>query len=180
MTNNKHKWGPLLYSGLGVAAMFLVLVAVAVIANFAKVRLDLTQDRLYTLSEGTRKILGQDRHPGGDPLLPHPGQHRRARDAQELRRSRGRPARGVPAGGGWPDRGQETRSPTRLRRAEDSARLDGVEGQAFGAGGLIGMGDKVYLGLSVTCLDEKVALPFLDPQRERLLSTISPAPSRTW
>ncbi len=53
--------------------------------------------------------------------------------------------------------------------AEDSARLDGVEGQSIGDGGIIGLGDKVYLGLSVTCVDQKVALPFLDPSRERLL-----------
>ena len=57
MTDHKHRWEPLLYSSLGVAAMFLILVALGVIASFGKVRLDLTEDRLYTLSDGTRKIL---------------------------------------------------------------------------------------------------------------------------
>ena len=33
MNNTKNKWEPLLYSGLGVAAMFLILVAVGVIAG---------------------------------------------------------------------------------------------------------------------------------------------------
>ncbi len=47
--------------------------------------------------------------------------------------------------------------------AEDSARLDGVEGQ------MLRNGDKFYLGLAVSELDEKQAIPFLDPNRERLL-----------
>jgi ABC-type uncharacterized transport system involved in gliding motility auxiliary subunit len=47
--------------------------------------------------------------------------------------------------------------------AEDSARLDGVEGQPLRTG------EAFYLGLAVSLLDEKQALPFLDPNRERLL-----------
>ncbi len=62
MNTNKHKWEPLLYSGLGVAAMFLILVAIGVIAGAAKVRLDLTADRVYTLSEGTKQDPGQARY----------------------------------------------------------------------------------------------------------------------
>jgi ABC-type uncharacterized transport system involved in gliding motility auxiliary subunit len=49
--------------------------------------------------------------------------------------------------------------------AEDSARLDGIEGQATSPFG----GDKIYMGLVVSMLDEKVALPWLPPDRERLL-----------
>jgi ABC-type uncharacterized transport system involved in gliding motility auxiliary subunit len=168
MTNNKHKWGPLLYSGIGVAAMFLVLVAVAVIANFAKVRLDLTQDRLYTLSEGTRKILGKI----DTQVVVQFYRTRGNTDVPVMLKNYGDRVEDLlaeyqqAAGGKLMVRKLD---PQPDSDAEDSARLDGVEGQAFGAGGLIGMGEKVYLGLSVTCLDEKVALPFLDPQRERLL-----------
>ena len=48
--------------------------------------------------------------------------------------------------------------------AEDSARLDGIDGQGSPFGG-----DRVYLGLSVSMADEKVAVPWLPPERERLL-----------
>ena len=41
--------------------------------------------------------------------------------------------------------------------AEDSARLDGVEGAALRTG------ERVYLGLSVSMLDQKQAIPFLAP-----------------
>ena len=47
--------------------------------------------------------------------------------------------------------------------AEDSARLDGVEGQQTRSG------ERIYLGLSVGMLDQKQAIPFLTPDRERLL-----------
>ena len=47
----------LLYSAIGVAVMFAVIVAVNLIANAAKGRLDLTADKLYTLSPGTKAIL---------------------------------------------------------------------------------------------------------------------------
>jgi ABC-type uncharacterized transport system involved in gliding motility auxiliary subunit len=53
--------------------------------------------------------------------------------------------------------------------AEDSARLDGIDGRTISQGGLINLGEKIYLGLAVICVDEQVALPFLDPSRERLL-----------
>jgi ABC-type uncharacterized transport system involved in gliding motility auxiliary subunit len=48
--------------------------------------------------------------------------------------------------------------------AEDSARLDGIEGQP-----LPPYGENFYLGLTVSRLDERVAIPFLSPSRERLL-----------
>jgi len=47
--------------------------------------------------------------------------------------------------------------------AEDSAKLDDLEAQP-----LPGV-DRFYLGLAVSLADERVALPFLDPSRERQL-----------
>src|SRR2546426_1427784 len=47
--------------------------------------------------------------------------------------------------------------------AEDSARLDGVEAQQ------LRNGERIYLGVSVAMLDQKQAIPFLTPDRERLL-----------
>jgi ABC-type uncharacterized transport system involved in gliding motility auxiliary subunit len=47
--------------------------------------------------------------------------------------------------------------------AEDSARLDGIDGEQ------LPNGDRIFLGLSITMLDQKQAIPFLAPNRERLL-----------
>ena len=47
--------------------------------------------------------------------------------------------------------------------AEDSARLDGIEPQPLPGA------DRFYLGLAVKCADQVQAIPFLAPNRERLL-----------
>jgi ABC-type uncharacterized transport system involved in gliding motility auxiliary subunit len=158
----------MLYSGIGVAAMFLILVAVAVIGGVFKVRLDLTADKVFTLSEGTKKILQKIDTPivinyyctQSENLMPVPLKTYARRVEDLLAEYR-----------------QLTGGRIEIKKfdpqpdsdAEDSARLDGVEGQAMSEGGIIGLGEKVYLGLAVICLDQKVALPFLDPTRERLL-----------
>ena len=49
----------LLYSAVGVAAMFLILLAVNVLTAAVKQRVDLTQEKAFTLADGTRKILRQ-------------------------------------------------------------------------------------------------------------------------
>src|ERR1041385_7809539 len=54
----KHKkLETLLYSAVGVAVMFVVIVAVNLLSGAAKTRLDLTEGKLYTLSPGTKAIL---------------------------------------------------------------------------------------------------------------------------
>ncbi|MBE7502435.1 MAG: GldG family protein [Verrucomicrobiales bacterium] len=171
MTNHQRKWEPLFYSGLGVAAMLLILIAVGVITSFAKVRVDLTQDRLYTLSEGTRKILGKI----DAPLTIH---FYRTRDQNEMPTDLRNYADRVDdllaeyrqaAGGKIVIKKFDPKPDS---DAEDSARLDGVEGQVLGAGGLIGMGEKIYLGLSVISLDQKVPCPSSTPAGSACSSTI--------
>ncbi len=168
MTQAKHKWEPLLYSGLGVAAMFLILVAAGTIFSFLRLRVDLTEDRLYTLSEGTRRILAKI----DTPVVIHFYRTRSSTEMPVMMRNYADRVEDLLAEYQQVARGKiqvKKFDPVPDSDAEDSARLDGIEGQVLGPAGLVGMGDKVYLGLAVTCLDQKAALPFLDPQRERLL-----------
>src|SRR5688572_24830873 len=58
MTKDK-KYQAYLFSTIGIAIMFVVIVAVNVISSVVKSRVDLTADNLYTLSPGTRKILAK-------------------------------------------------------------------------------------------------------------------------
>ena len=53
----QKKFETLLYSAIGVAVMLLVIVAINVIASVARGRLDMTEDKLYTLCDGTKAIL---------------------------------------------------------------------------------------------------------------------------
>ena len=58
-STKKKRLETLLYSTIGIAAMALVLVAVNLIASPVRQRIDLTAEKAYTLSPGTRAILAK-------------------------------------------------------------------------------------------------------------------------
>ncbi len=158
----KKGFETILYSTAGVAAMFLVLVAVNVIAARAKVRLDLTAERAYTLSPGTRAILAKldtpvqirfycTRSESSMPVFLKTYAQRIEDLLGEFRQ----------ASKGFVE--VQKLDPQPDSEAEDSARLDGVQGQPLRDN------ERIYLGLSVSLLDQKETIAFLSPNRERLL-----------
>jgi ABC-type uncharacterized transport system involved in gliding motility auxiliary subunit len=56
MNKSSERW---LYSIGGVIAVFVGIVIVNYILGAAPARIDLTEGKLYTLSDGTRKVLGK-------------------------------------------------------------------------------------------------------------------------
>src|SRR5215831_16752586 len=48
-----------LFSAAGVILVLVILIGINIIGNFLKVRKDLTEGKLYSLSEGTRRILNK-------------------------------------------------------------------------------------------------------------------------
>ncbi len=162
-----------LYSAIGVIAMLVLLVVINVIAAQAKQRVDLTSDRAYTLSDGTRAILAKIDTPvqirfyctrGGNAMPPALKNY--ARRVEDLLGEYQQAAKGK----------IEIRKldPEPDSDAEDSARLDGVQPQ------LVQNTEQIYLGLSVSMLDQKETIPFLAPARERLLEyDVSRAIART-
>ncbi|MGD0815152.1 MAG: Gldg family protein [Verrucomicrobiota bacterium] len=161
----KHKnLETILYSTAGVVIMFAVLLAFYVLTSSFKQRLDLTSEKAFTLSPGTHRILDkldsrvtirfyctQDTT-AMPPYLRTYAQH--VEDLLDEYKEAGHGKIVI-----------EKLDPKPDSDAEDSARLDGVAGQGTSPFG----GDKVYLGLAVSMLDEKVAVPWLPPDRERLL-----------
>jgi ABC-type uncharacterized transport system involved in gliding motility auxiliary subunit len=156
----KHE--TLAYSAVGVAALFLALVALNYLASAAPLRLDLTEGRLYTLSDGTRRILGSLDAPvklklyisQGEQAMPVPlrGFAQRVEDlAREFKSVAG--ANLV----------IEKYNPKPDSEDEDAAQLDGIEAQQLVSG------EQFYLGLAVSRLERKQAIPALSPARERLL-----------
>jgi ABC-type uncharacterized transport system involved in gliding motility auxiliary subunit len=154
----------ILYSAAGVVIMFVLLLAFYVVSSAFKERVDLTHEKAFTLSQGTKKILGKlDSRvtirfycTQGDTAMP-PVLRTYAQHIEDLLDEYKEAAHGKIV--------IEKLDPKPDSDAEDSARLDGVEGQVTSAFG----GDKIYLGLVVSMLDEKVAVPWLAPDRERLL-----------
>jgi len=151
-----------LFSVIGVAAMLLILVAINFIAGRVKQRVDLTAEHAYTLSAGTKAILARLDTPvqirfyasqsaEGMPVF----LKTYAQQVDDLLGEYRQNSRGLIQ--------IQKLDPEPDSDAEDSAKLEGVEPQ------LLSNGERVYLGLSVSLLDQKEAIPFLSPERERLL-----------
>jgi ABC-type uncharacterized transport system involved in gliding motility auxiliary subunit len=159
----KKAFETILYSAAGIAAMAIILIAFNVIAGAFKQRIDLTKERAFTLSPGTRAILSKLDSPIKIRYYCNQGEaspetvflRTYAKHVEDLLAEYKQVAKGKIT--------IEKYDPQPDSDAEDSARLDGVEGQ------LLRNGEKFYLGLAVSLLDEKQSLPFLDPNRERLL-----------
>ncbi|MCU0771173.1 MAG: Gldg family protein [Verrucomicrobia bacterium] len=154
----------ILYSAVGLAAMGLILVAFNVVTGAFKLRLDLTEEKAYTLSPGTRAILKGLESPikirfyctqpaaASRDTVFLTSHARLVEDLlQEFRQ----------AGGGKVI--VEKYDPQPDSDAEDSAGLDGIQGQ------MLPDGERFYLGLAVSQLDQKETIPFLAPNRERQL-----------
>src|SRR6266481_5889435 len=158
----KGKFEAFLYSVAGVAAVLVILVAINLLGGFFKVRSDLTENRLYTLSNGTKKILNKldtdvvvrfyfskDNASVPVPLRTY------AQEVQDLLEEYQQFSHG---------RIKVVKlDPKPDSDAEDSANLDGIEGQD------VNLTDKIYLGIAVSCLDSKATIPYLSPDRETLL-----------
>ena len=61
----------ILYSSAGIVVMLVIIIAVNVITGAKPVRVDLTQEKAYTLSAGTKAILKKLDTPGENPFLLH-------------------------------------------------------------------------------------------------------------
>ncbi len=150
----------LLYSAGGLVAAFLSLVLLNFVSGAVRGRIDLTQGKLYTLSEGTRAVLVKLESPvkirlyfsQNDVPLPIKAYGRRVEDLLAEFRQAGRGKVTV-----------EKIDPQPDSDAEDSATLEGVEAQVMPSG------EKFYLGASISYTDQKLALPALAPDREPLL-----------
>jgi ABC-type uncharacterized transport system involved in gliding motility auxiliary subunit len=154
-----------LFPVVAVVAVLVILIAVNVLGGFLKVRGDLTENKLYTLSPGTKKILDKLDTPveirfyysRDNTSMPVP-LRTYAQEIEDLLSEYQQASHG---------KIQVVKlDPKPDSDAEDSARLDGVQGQTT-ANNLTG--DKIYLGLAVSCLDAKTQISFLSPERETLL-----------
>jgi ABC-type uncharacterized transport system involved in gliding motility auxiliary subunit len=159
---NRKQLETTLYSTGGVLALLAVLIAVNFIVSAFNLRIDLTEGDVYTLSPGTRQVLAKLQAPVRLRLYYSQGSEavpvglktfaKRVEDLLNEYRTAGRGKVIV-----------EKFNPEPDSDAEDSAQLDGIEGQLTNAG------EKFYLGLSISFLDQKAAIPVLAPERERLL-----------
>jgi ABC-type uncharacterized transport system involved in gliding motility auxiliary subunit len=155
------KYEHLVYSAIGLAALFLLLVAANFLVSRAPGRIDLTEGSLYTLSPGTKKILANLQSPVKLKLYVSQGEsvpvqlRGFAQRVEDLVRE----FKSV-AGSNLV---VERYNPKPDSEEEDAAQLDGIEAQQPFTG------EQFYLGVAVSQLDRKQSIPAISPQRERLL-----------
>ncbi|HYH41297.1 MAG TPA: Gldg family protein, partial [Burkholderiales bacterium] len=150
------------YSAGGIIALFAIIVAVNFILSTFNARADLTEGNVYTLSPGTRAIVSKLDAPvrirfyytQGSNAVPV-GLKTFAQRVEDLLNEYKAASNGKVI--------IERFNPEPDSDAEDSAALDNVEGQ------MTNTGEKFYLGLAVSFLDQKSSIPVLSPDRERLL-----------
>jgi ABC-type uncharacterized transport system involved in gliding motility auxiliary subunit len=155
------KYEHILYSAVGLVALLFALVAFNYLASTASLRADLTEGNLYTLSTGTKKILRGLESPVTLKLYVSQGEQvpvqlrsfaQRVEDlVQEFQAAANGNLR------------VQRYNPRPDSDEEDAAQLDGIEPQQLMSG------EQFYLGVAVSQLERKQAVPAITPQREQLL-----------
>lgn len=156
------EWTSVFYSTAGIIILLALTIGINLITGNSPIRVDMTEDKIFTLSEGSRNILknldtpvtirfyatkNQDNMP---PILR--SYARRIEDVlSEYDKIGGKNIK------------VEKYDPEPLSDAEDKAKLDGIEPQN------IDLFDQIYFGMSVRMLDKTASIPALSLERESLL-----------
>src|SRR5258708_20537012 len=156
------KYEHLLYSAIGLAALALILVAFNYLLSRVPPRADLTDGKLYPLSDATRKVLRNLPAPVKVKLYISQGEsvpvqlRSFAQRVEDLVREFAAASNG--------NLRIERYNPRPDSEEEDAAQLDGIEPhQLF-------TGEQFYLGLPVTHLDPTKPLAPTNPHPPRLLA----------
>jgi ABC-type uncharacterized transport system involved in gliding motility auxiliary subunit len=156
----KHE--SLVYSAIGLAALFLILVAANYLISFQPLKIDLTDGKVQTLSEGTKKLLRGLDSPVKVKLYISRGEQAMPVQLRSFAQRVEDLAREFKSIAGS-NLVVELYNPKPDSDDEDAAQLDGVEPQQLFSG------EQFYLGLTVSQLDRKQVIPAVSAQRERLL-----------
>ena len=161
----KKSFETILYSIAGVIIMAAILIGFNVITGAVHDRVDLTKEKAYTLSAGTKAILAKLDSPV--KLRFYCTQTENATDVSTYLKSYAKKVEDLLEEYRQAGHGKiviEKIDPQPDSDAEDSARLDGIDGQNLQDG------ERFYLGLAVSQgMDSKQAISFLSPDRERQL-----------
>ena len=153
-----------LFSAIGVALVFGIVLALnLIVSTSVPFKVDLTEDKIHTLSQGTKDVLegldtpvtmsffvSKDKDNMRVELLPF------AKRVDLLLKEYERGS-----SGGFIK--IERVDPVTDSDEEDRAKLNNLQGIPGR------LGEPAYLGLAITCLDRKSSIPFIDPDRETML-----------
>ena len=161
----KKKLTATMSSLAGVIIFALIVIIINRLFTPVNVRLDCTDGKVYTLSRGTRQILQNlDKHVSirfyysrdvaNMPVYLKTYASRVEDLLNEYKRLGGK------------NLDVKKLNPKPDSDEEDSANMDGISGHSTDS---MGMGDRIYLGIAVSCAGKVLTLPFLSPDKEPLL-----------
>lgn len=158
----QSKLQTLLFSTVGVVVVFVAIIGANLIFSPARIRVDFTADKLHTLSDGTKKILAKVDSKVEVRLYASRGENRLPSGLKNYVQS----VEDLLAEFKAQSNGKieiKKFDPEPDSESEDLAKLDGVDPQ------MLNTGESFYLGLAVSLDPNKAAIPFLSPDREKLL-----------
>lgn len=151
-----------LYSIVGVVLVISTIGFINFIGLKVFKRFDLTENKIYTLSDASKRVLAKLDSPVTIKFYYSKNNNRmpvflknyakRVEDLLEEYQQSGNKNLILEKFDPEPDSDDE-----------DAAMMDGVQGQ------MLNTGDKIYFGLAVSCIDKTATIPFLSPERENLL-----------
>ncbi|QJE98230.1 GldG family protein [Luteolibacter luteus] len=155
---------PMARAILAIIALLVIVVSLNLLVSglgLGHKNADFTQDKVHTLSDGTKGILKEL----GAPVVIRYYATRSSDympEALKLHMRRVDDLLGEYANLSGGKLRVENLDPQPDTDAEDSANLDGIRGQSFDD-------QNLYFGLAVSCLDRTSTIPFLDPNQETML-----------
>ncbi len=159
---SSSKFQTALYSSVGVGLVFVALIGANIILSPVRARVDLTADKLHTLSPGTKAILAKVDAPVQIRFYSSQGKDRMPAEIKSYVQTVDDLLAEFRAQTGGKIEIRKL-DPEPDSEAEELARVDGIEPQ------LLRNGEQLYLGLIVEYAPQKSPIPFLSPQREKLL-----------
>ncbi|UCF84093.1 MAG: GldG family protein [Desulfobacteraceae bacterium] len=151
-----------LVSTTGLLVLFFILILVNVLFSYASIRWDATEDKIYSLSQGTKKILSGL----AESVTIKFFYSRSNRDLSTNIKLYAKRVREFLSE-------YEHASSGRLKVEEYDPKVDSDEEEWAQKYGIRAMqtpaGDKIYCGLVLLAADQEETIEFLDPTREELL-----------
>ncbi len=155
----KPQWS---YPALSIILLLVCLIGINALGSFLPLRIDVTDEKLYTISEGTKKILRDFEEPVTIKFY-------FSRDRAELPQNFKAYAQRVEE----VLREYEYLADGNIKLEVFDPKIDSEEeewAQKYGlASFALPSGENFYMGMVALLLDQEIAIPYFDPRREKFL-----------
>ena len=155
----KPQWS---YPALSIILLLVCLIGINALGSFLPLRIDVTDEKLYTISEGTKKILSDFEEPVTIKFY-------FSKDRAELPQNFKAYAQRVEE----VLREYEYLADGNIKLEVFDPKIDSEEeewAQKYGlASFALPNGENFYMGMVALLLDQEIAIPYFDPRREKFL-----------